>query len=214
MGRDVAYSVAASGTVPDKPKKEAGTRAYQRFLAMLDPDPIRAAEKYQSLRRKLVTMMRSRRCPRADELADESIDRIVRTVAEDRPILDVPRFAYGVARHVLGEYWRSEEGKWLGLETLPRSREPMVDPELPASATGSLEFEYACLAHCLGTLNPEDRTLITEYYRGEGRSKIDHRSLLAKRAGTRRENLSLRLHRIRRKLAVCVKDCVHAGGVP
>jgi DNA-directed RNA polymerase specialized sigma24 family protein len=62
-----------------------------------------------------------------------------------------------------------------------------------------------CLNHCLRLLPAENRELIVEYYRKEGRQKIDHRVVMAERLGIPPSALRSRAKRIRDKLERCIK---------
>jgi DNA-directed RNA polymerase specialized sigma24 family protein len=61
------------------------------------------------------------------------------------------------------------------------------------------------LERCLNSLAPAERELILEYYRGDGRTKIETRRLLAERLGSSMNALSIRACRIRNKVEECVK---------
>jgi hypothetical protein len=69
------------------------------------------------------------------------------------------------------------------------------------------EKRLDCLERCLGTLPLADRELILEYYQGEQRAKIEHRSRLAAGAGLTMNALSIRACRIRNRLETCVDAC-------
>ena len=73
-----------------------------KFLARLDPDRERAGVKYQNLHRKLVKLFEWRSAPCAENLADETIDRVARKL-DKVDIHDVILYALGVAHNVLKE---------------------------------------------------------------------------------------------------------------
>jgi hypothetical protein len=56
-------------------------------------------------------------------------------------------------------------------------------------------------------MQPENRELILDYYRGEQRAKIERRSELATRLGLTMNALGIRACRIRSKLETCVRTC-------
>jgi DNA-directed RNA polymerase specialized sigma24 family protein len=61
-----------------------------------------------------------------------------------------------------------------------------------------------CLNHCLRRLPAENRELIVEYYRKDGRLKNDHRAAMAERLGITLNALWSRAQRIRENLERCV----------
>src|SRR5215216_3042901 len=87
---------------PQRHNKEWGLNegALNKLLALLDSDPERAGEKYEKIRRKLITFFECRGCASPADQADETIDRVTRRVDEGQPITaeDIPRYFYGVAR--------------------------------------------------------------------------------------------------------------------
>src|SRR5437773_826195 len=82
--------------------------AFHRLLARLDPDPQRAGEKYEALRRRLVAFFEWRGAPWPEEHADETIDRVAKRAAEDEAVINVEAYAVGVARMVLLEALREK----------------------------------------------------------------------------------------------------------
>ena len=73
------------------------------------------------------------------------------------------------------------------------------------------EKMHGCLEKCLDELPNDDRELILEYYRSEGREKIERRSELAGRLGLSKNALILRASRIRTRLEGCVRSCCGEG---
>ena len=56
------------------------------------------------------------------------------------------------------------------------------------------------LDNALGQLEQTDRELILDYYRGDGRNKIEYRKAMARRLGVGPNALRLRVYRIRAQL--------------
>jgi DNA-directed RNA polymerase specialized sigma24 family protein len=67
------------------------------------------------------------------------------------------------------------------------------------------DVRQECLNHCLRQLTAENRELIIEYYRKEGRQKSDHRVAMAERLGIPLNTLRGRAQRIRDKLERCIR---------
>jgi RNA polymerase sigma factor (sigma-70 family) len=145
-----------------------------------------------------------RGCPTAEDLADETINRVARKVCEVRdsynPGDDPALYFYGVARNVFREYLKRQA------QPLP-SPTPLSSPPF-AEEPDDLEPEYNCLEQCLQHLSPRNREMILEYYQNVERAKIEHRKALAQRFGLALNALRIRTHRIRADLKECVRECV------
>jgi DNA-directed RNA polymerase specialized sigma24 family protein len=183
-----------------------GGSGFERLLALLDADRERAGERYEVIRRKLTKFFEWRGCLRPDELADETIDRVARRLADGELILadDPAGYFHGVAQNVLRETWARAR----------REPEPLADaPEVPedrAPGAGEAlaERRLACLDRCLQRLAPESRRLVLAYY-GEGHA-IRNRRALAAELGIAPNALRIRMHRLRARLEACVQACLVA----
>jgi RNA polymerase sigma factor (sigma-70 family) len=190
--------------------------AFDRLLAHFDEDSERAAEQYEFVRERLVRLFRYRGCTAYYELADETINRVARKIAEGAliPKQEVTNYFYGVARNVLREHLRSPENSVTTLgEPLPsdyQSENPEERLERLA-AHGNSERRFNCLDRCLDGLAPETRKLLLSYYEGEEGAKVRKRHRLAKEIGISLNTLRIRLHRIRAKLEACVSGCMNYG---
>src|ERR1041384_4577140 len=56
--------------------------SFNFFLSWLSTDRDAAGKKYEDIRRRLIVMLQSRGCVRAEEAADESINRFIRRLPE------------------------------------------------------------------------------------------------------------------------------------
>ena len=77
----------------------------ERLLHWLAPERERAAERYQTLQWRLILFFQQNNCHIPDELADETMDRVARRLAEGENVL-ADNYCFGVAKRVLQEYWR------------------------------------------------------------------------------------------------------------
>ena len=176
---------------------------FDELLGWLHSDPDQAGGKYEDIRRKLIRIFIHRGCTTAEDLADETINRVARKVREVRanynPGDDPALYFYGVARNVYREY-------------LKRRPEPLP-PHLPSSPeeTNVTTPQYDCLDKCLKHLTPQNRALILEYYQSEEGPKIASRKQLASRFGLGLNALRIRMHRIRVELKKCVLKCLSEG---
>jgi RNA polymerase sigma factor (sigma-70 family) len=179
--------------------------AFQRLLSSLDSDPRQAGEKYEGLRRRLITFFLSRRGLHAEESADETLDRLGRRLAEGERIHDLACFAYGVARHVHSEDLRRIRRRRRALQALADSA---PDPSSVFESDAGLE----CIRQCMEELDVEDRRFIVEYYDGSGRDLQHARKELAKRLGITPTALRLRSYRLRRMLEESVRKRLEGPG--
>src|SRR5919198_4623480 len=88
-----------------KQKKPLTQEAFDYLLAWLDADRERAGEKYERIRRRLIMIFPCRRCPDAEELADETINRVALRAAEVSKEYegDPALYFYGVGQKVFLE---------------------------------------------------------------------------------------------------------------
>jgi RNA polymerase sigma factor (sigma-70 family) len=173
------------------------------FLRWLDPDVEKAAQRYESIRRNLITIFTRRGCHRSEELADETFNRVMRRLPqmvdtyEGEPV----RYMVVVARNLHLEYVKESER----LETLPEHDHTDLSVEQPDD---SKEHEFACLEQCLRQLSAQQRKLVVDYYQESKRAKIDHRKQMADQMGIGLNALRIRAHRIRAGLEECLKNCL------
>ena len=170
---------------------------FDRLLLWLDPDPERAGVIYEKIRWRLIAILASRGCPLAEELADETIDRVARRVADiqARYIGDRAIYFLGVMNNVHHEYLK---------QPLPRLIEG-------GDNSDELESTHLCLDNCLEKLPPHSRQIIERYYAETKRAKIDLRKRIAREFGVSLNTLRLRALRIRAKLQACIKQCMEVA---
>jgi DNA-directed RNA polymerase specialized sigma24 family protein len=192
--------MAHHGTVDDRAITAAGLA---RLLERLDPDVERAALEYERLRRALVKFFDWRGAWPADECADSTLDRLARKL-EDTVVVDLPNYAHGIARLVL----------------LERRRQPVcstIDEEVELSsvhAPAPVDEGDAlrdCFDGCLASFPADSRTLILEYYEGQGNDKISNRRRLAASLGLSENALRSRVQRLRERLEQCVRARMSAS---
>jgi DNA-directed RNA polymerase specialized sigma24 family protein len=185
--------------------------AFQQLLSWLDEGVPSEGERYIEIRRRLVQYFDRRGCAAADELADETLNRAARKLAELGRIENVApaQYCYVLARFVFLEYIRRPGHKDSEFTDASRvSSRP--DFETPAAER---ERSLSGLSRCLQKLSAADQQLILEYYQGDKRAKIEKRSELAARYGLTLNALSVRACRIRNKLEQCVKKSTAGGEV-
>jgi len=180
---------------------------FNTLLSWLDADRERAGRKYEEIRLRLIKIFTCRGCYEAEELADETINRVIARVDDvvNRYQGDPALYFYGVSQKVQLEYVRKSR-----LRDVENSVESAAGNPIPAneSLTDETEREHGCLDRCLDHLPVDNRKLVLEYYQQERKAKIDHRKLLAAELGIAVNALRIRAHRIRRTLEGCVRDCL------
>jgi DNA-directed RNA polymerase specialized sigma24 family protein len=170
---------------------------FAKFLACLDPEPSRAGEKYEALREALVKFLDWRGALFPEELVDEIFNRVTRKLEEGETIRDMPNYCHGVARLVFLQSLERLGNKRVELEELSMIAIPQPDVT---------DVRQECLDRCLRQLPAENRELIIEYYRREGRQKSDQRVEMAERLGIPLNALRSRVQRIRDKLERCIRQ--------
>jgi DNA-directed RNA polymerase specialized sigma24 family protein len=178
---------------------------FETLLQRLDADQIRAAEKYEELRMKLVKFYSWRGCPdaSADELADETINRVAAKLVEGIEIESLNAYACQISRFVWLEFSRKRKEDNYGDE-MP---EQAVEPEIAEEPDERLNCLKKCLAEI--TKDDEERKLIIGYYdRNAGEKQKEARKSLAEKFGLQMNALKVKACRLRVKLEKCITDCV------
>jgi DNA-directed RNA polymerase specialized sigma24 family protein len=181
--------------------------AFDTLLDWLDADRDHAGSKYEAIRLRLIKIFTCRGCSEAEELADETINRVSARVTEIAGSYngDPALYFYGVSQKVHLEYLRKcQKG-----QTEVGEDSATSTPSPPLFSLGEdIEPEYECLEHCLDHLPGDNRKLVLEYYQQERKAKIEHRKRLAADLGIAVNALRIRAHRIRLSLQQCVHDCL------
>jgi len=169
--------------------------SFTALLAWLDSDRDAAGKKYEDIRRRLIKIFACRGCCESEDMADESINRVIIRLKDIAETFtgDPALYFYGVANKVHQEYLR---------------RRPIPVPPAVIDESEDLEREYACLEKCIESLTPDNRQLVIQYYQEEKRAKIEHRKQLADQLGIALNALRIRAHRIRTTLQQCVQTCL------
>ena len=176
----------------------------EALLAFLDPDRERAGELYETIRRRLVRLFEWRGLSFAEELTDETFNRVARRIAGGVEVRSENPYGYfyGVANLVAMEERRraarertvQEQGDW-----------PAPAPEEEDDPDVRLE----CLRRCLGKLPEDQRRLVLRYHQEQ--DHIRSRQSLSQELGIPMNALRIRVHRIRRKLEDCVQEVLRAS---
>lgn len=176
--------------------------AFDRLLSWLDSDREEAGRKYEEIRHALINIFTWRGVSEAEELADETINRVARKAPEiTKTYVGNPAlYFYGVAKNVFLEYQRRAPRVPLDEESL------VAAPPEEEEETSALV--RACLEKCLQELPQNSREIILGYYKARRRAKIEDRKIMARQQGVSLNNLRVRVHRIRAALETCVRSCL------
>jgi DNA-directed RNA polymerase specialized sigma24 family protein len=183
--------------LPDtRTKKEVTREKFANFLEWLNPDRDRAGEEYERLRFRLCTFFSQRRCSFADELADETINRVILKVSEEK-IENKIAYCYGVAKNVFRESLRKE-----------RTHVDIDDVTIAAKDPEEPSFSNECFEKCLEKLSPESRNLLLDYFSEAKQAKIRLHRRISESLAMTQTALRMRVMRIKQKLKICVQECM------
>jgi RNA polymerase sigma factor (sigma-70 family) len=169
--------------------------SFDALLRWLAPSREQAGPKYEQVRQRLIRIFIARACSEAEDLADETINRVASKLSEVGETYsgDPAPYFYAVANRVHLEYLR---------------RKPAPTPLLATDDPTELEKRFSCLEDCLNHLTVDNRELVIHYYQEEKTAKIKRRKLLAQRLGLAPNALRIRACRIRASLQDCVEKCL------
>jgi DNA-directed RNA polymerase specialized sigma24 family protein len=177
-----------------KAKKEITQDKFKAFLHWLSPEKDKAGEEYERLRFRLTTFFATRNCRFPEDLADETINRVIIKTVEIA-VENKLAFFYGVAKNVFLESLRKEKNH-VNIDDIEIAAKP-VEPK----------FADKCLDKCLSELSLENRTLIIDYFSESKSAKITLREKISDKLGITQTNLRMKIVRIKQKLKKCLVEC-------
>ena len=212
MSSMIALAAPAPSRDVSAPGEGLSHVAFSRLLEWLDDGVDSEGQMYVEMRRRLVSYFDRRDRNASDELADETLNRIGKTLERDTTIAVRPpaRYCYVVARFVFLEDVRRERAYRNNCS--PRTdADGWADPAaFDEEDAATREQRLQDLGRCLAMLNPAQRDLVVEYYRDSGRQQIEHRREMAARLGITMNALAIRAHRARATLEACMEaSCGH-----
>jgi DNA-directed RNA polymerase specialized sigma24 family protein len=210
MASTALLEMAPSSGVPED-ERGFTHMAFTRLLEWLDDGVDSHGHTYLEMRRRLTSYFDRRGRRFADDLADETLNRIGRTLEQDGAIAITPqaRYCYVIARFVLLEDIRREQLDLRRHESRPTTPEswPARDATAHDEELVAREARLESLDHGLQALSPERRALIVDYYRDAGPQKIARRRELARQLGITMNALGIRVSRIRAALEARMAEC-------
>jgi len=171
---------------------------FASFLVWLDPNRDAAGEAYERLRFRLCRFFAQRNCNFADELADETINRVILKVGSE-PIENKMGYCYGVAKNVYRESLRKTRPQVNIDEVVVAAAEP-AEPE----------FSHDCLDQCLANLPSDSRTLLLDYFSVAKRRKIELHRRISQTLRKSQTALRMQVMRTKQKLKLCVEQCMNS----
>ncbi len=161
--------------------------------------------KYEQIRKSLVKFFVWRGYWDAEDLADETIDRVTRKVSEIMVDYsgDPALYFYGVAKLLVME--RRRQVPLRGDLQLIESR---LTAAMEETDSDQVDRKLECLGLCMEELSEENRGLILDYYQEEKRAKIDFRRKIADRLNIDVQALRVRMFRVRAVLFKCMEKCL------
>jgi len=169
---------------------------FDSLLRWLHPDRELAGSKYKTIHSGLVRIFACKGLSNAEDLADETINRVILRLADIQKtyVGEPAHYFHGVARNVIRECRRRKE---FAVEMIDTS----VDPKPYGPG------EHDCLGHCLERLPVSKRNLILDYYLFEGHSKIEHHKRMASQLSITIGAIRNRAFQIRQDLQNCMRQC-------
>lgn len=174
---------------------------FEALLAWLGPNPESAGQKYKTIHTGLTRMFITRGFSDAEDLADQTIRRVVTLLPEvkDAEYQDRAPYFYKVARYIMLEAQRRPE---IATDVFPVVQSREDNPG----------YRYEFLLRCLDLLPEEKRELILEYYLYQGREKIEQHKRMAEECRVTVGALRSRAHHIRDTLEDCVRGLLNSRG--
>lgn len=179
-----------------KANKEVTQEKFANFLAWLSPQGDSAGDEYERLRFRLCTFFSQRQSKFPDELADETINRVILKSSEEI-IENKLAYCYGVAKNVYRESLRKE-----------RNHLDIDEVTVAAKAPEEQSFSRECLDKCLAELPLESRNLVLDYFSEVKLAKIELHKRISEKLEMTQTALRMRVMRIKQKLKICVQECM------
>jgi len=178
---------------------------FERLLLCLNSNREKAGEEYFLLWQKMREYFAARGSVHPEELADETVSRLAKKIADGEEIRNIYKYSYGLARLIWMESLRKHENSHVSFEDAPVL--PFADA-LPIL----MKEENACYLHCLHQLTNEEKNLIVEYWEQENDDlHYEARKHQAEKMGISSTALRIRVFRIRKKLEDCLMYCRKNG---
>lgn len=188
-------------------RRDISSSDFERLLERLDPERNRAGEKYEDLRWILIQFFDWNSFVHAEDLADETLNRVARKLAE-KEILDVGAYAWAVAKNIRHEV-QNKTRRLVAISELPDSGTSLAhdaDTEREIQDLIDKQRQLECMERCLQRLPKEERELFLAYHNPQGNPSLARQRLAADCALTIGA-LRIKMIRLREKLQKCTERC-------
>ena len=199
------------------PERSSLSEGFDRLLTSLDADPTRAADAYETVRRRLAKFFEWRGCPDGATYADVTLERVARRLSEGASVSTANPYSFvmGFAQNVLHEYLREPQRRAVPLDEARAIPVPFAGDPIEERSRRDVESRrFGCLDRCVGRLPVQQRRALLRYHGGGAGSRIEARKEIAAAFGISIAVLRVRMFRIREGLERCVLDCIGANGLP
>jgi RNA polymerase sigma factor (sigma-70 family) len=184
---------------------------FDQVLSWLHHDREEAGQRYEQIRRNLIQIFNYRGYSDAEDLADETINRVTKKISDiASTYVGNPSFYfYGVARNLMKERDKKQQLRipLSLLETQP-TYVPSIDKLIQEEA---YDREITALRECLEELPERERKLLFEYYSFTTNAKFGDRKKLADKLNLNVNALRVKIHRIRTHLARCIRNKIESA---
>jgi RNA polymerase sigma factor (sigma-70 family) len=174
---------------------------FDHLLAWLDFDREAAGVKYEKIRGRLSRLFAARGFYDAEDLADETINRVIKKIQwlKANYTGDPNLYFYGAAKRVAQEAQRRKD------------KRPVELPLSPGDANET-EVRMRLLDECLMELSADDQHLLFSYYADDGAVKINNRKQLVHSLRLSPAALRQRAHRLKAKMKTAVLERLREEG--
>lgn len=178
---------------------ELSASSFTALLAALHSDRSVAGQEYERLRRRLIQFFIIHGAHRAEEIADEALNRLAKRISQGEAIQNIDQYLAGIGRMLLLE--ERQRGK--------RELAIVQQQSTVAMQSSNEEEMLQALESCLTQLASDHQQLLKRYYSAESRARIRERERMAAEMGISVNSLRNRTLRLREKLEACVRK--HIG---
>jgi RNA polymerase sigma factor (sigma-70 family) len=170
---------------------------FDSLLTWLGQDRELAGRKYETIRLGLVRIFVSKGFSDAEDLADETINRVMMRLPDIKAKYSGEPACYfhGVARNIIRETNRRKE---VAIGVI----EGRIEPARQRSEA------HDCLTNCLERLPENKRDLILDYYLYDGHDKVEHHKRMAGELKITEGALRSRAYQIRHNLENGMRQCI------
>lgn len=181
---------------------------FDSLLYWFSPNRDEAGLKYEEIRNGLIRFFHYKGCSEAENLADETINRVAKKLSvlnTDNNYKHLTYF-YGFASKIYLEYKNKVEKKEVEFENNVHLKEPLSEV-----SDNLLEGKHKCLESCISKLSAEDKHLIIQYFTKDKSEKFEHRRKLAESLNLSMGNLHVKVYRLKGVLKKCIEKCVDSS---